>query len=137
VCELQRPLLSVDFPDPVLSEFENWIAKNKERSEDVTGHGATTFRVIPFTPSLFVAPLFVEVEFPERAGALLGFMNAISAMTSLCYFNYTYTGERVGRALIGLDFDSGTDLSTHRENIFGQAGKTVRAVKEVLIDSLI
>ncbi len=137
VREPQRPLLSVDVPDPALVEFEKWIAKNEERSEDVTGHGATRFRVIPFTPSLFVSPLFVEVEFPERAGALLGFMNAISSMTSLCYFNYTYTGERVGRALIGLDFDNKEELAVHRIKIFEQAGKTVRAVKEVLIDSLI
>jgi threonine dehydratase len=137
VREPQRPLLSVDVPDPALVEFEKWIAKNEERSEDVTGHGATRFRVIPFTPSLFVSPLFVEVEFPERAGALLGFMNAISSMTSLCYFNYTYTGERVGRALIGLDFDNKEELAVHRSKIFEQAGRTVRAVKEVLIDSLI
>jgi threonine dehydratase len=76
--------------------------------------------------------LFVEVEFPERAGALLGFMNAISWITSVCYFNYAYTGERVGRALIGLDFENDEELSIHRDKIFGQAGKTVRAVKEVL-----
>ncbi|MEN8775257.1 MAG: pyridoxal-phosphate dependent enzyme [Akkermansiaceae bacterium] len=137
VREPQRPLLSVDVPEPSLVDFKKWIAKNENRSEDVTGHGATRFRVIPFTPSLFVSPLFVEVEFPERPGALLGFMNAISSMTSLCYFNYTYTGERVGRALIGLDFDNEQELSIHREKIFEQAGKTVRAVKEVLIDSLI
>jgi threonine dehydratase len=58
-------------------------------------------------------------------------------MTSLCYFNYTYTGERVGRALIGLDFDNKEELAVHRSKIFEQAGRTVRAVKEVLIDSLI
>ena len=133
--EPQRPLLSVDVPDLVFAEFEKWIARNEESAEDVTGHGATRFRVIPFIPSLFVSPLFVEVEFPERAGALLGFMNAISSITSLCYFNYAYTGERVGRALIGLDFDNEEELIVHRKKIFEQAGKTVRAVKEVLIDS--
>ena len=53
-------------------------------------------------------------------------------MTSVCYFNYAYTGERVGRALIGLDFENDEELSMHRYKIFGQAGKTVRAVKEVL-----
>ena len=134
--EPQRPLLSVDVPDLVCTKFEKWIARNEESVEDVTGHGATRFRVIPFTPSLFVSPLFVEVEFPERAGALLGFMNAISSITSLCYFNYAYTGERVGRAFIGLDFENEEKLIIHRSKIFEQAGKTVRAVKEVLIDAL-
>jgi threonine dehydratase len=79
----------------------------------------------------------VEVEFPERAGALLGFMNAISSTTSLCYFNYTYTGERVGRALIGLEFENDEELRIYRGKIFEQAGKTVRAVKEVWIDALL
>ena len=130
--EPQRPLLSIDVPDLACAEFEKWITRNEESAEDVTGHGATRFRVIPFTPALFTSPLFVEVEFPERSGALLGFMNAISWITSVCYFNYAYTGERVGRALIGLDFENDEELSIHRDKIFGQAGKTVRAVKEVL-----
>ena len=134
--EPQRPLLSIDVPDLACAEFEKWIARNEESAEDVTGHGATRFRVIPFTPALFTSPLFVEVEFPERAGALLGFMNAISWITSVCYFNYAYTGERVGRALIGLDFENDEELSIHRDKIFGQAGKTVRAVKEVLAGEL-
>ena len=103
---------------------------------DVTDHGATRFRVVPFTPSLFSNPLFVEVEFPERAGALLDFMKAISPVSSLCYFNYSYTGERVGRALVGLDFDDEEDLENRRAAIFSQADETVRAVKEVLIDAL-
>ena len=134
--ETQRPLLSINVPDLACAEFEKWITRNEESAEDVTGHGATRFRMIPFTPALFTSPLFVEVEFPERAGALLGFMNAISWITSVCYFNYAYTGERVGRALIGLDFENDEELSIHRDKIFGQAGKTVRAVKEVLAGEL-
>lgn len=137
VREPQQPLLTLDVPASASAEFEKWIERNQEKAEDVTGHGATRFRVIPFTPSLFTAPLFVEVEFPERAGALLGFMKAVSPMCSLCYFNYTYTGERVGRALLGLDFESEEDLRDLQGAIFEQAGQTVRAVKEVLIDSLI
>ena len=37
-------------------------------------------------------PLFVHIEFPERAGAFLDFMERIADLASLCYFNYTYTG---------------------------------------------
>ncbi len=133
----QLPLLTLDVPIAAEEDFLSWVDRNQDHAADVTGHGATRFRVIPFTPSLYTNPLFVEVEFPERAGALLGFMTAISPMTSLCYFNYSYTGERVGRALIGLDFGSAGELELHRERVFEQAGKTVRAVKEILIDSLI
>lgn len=132
----QSPLLTLDVPVAAEEEFLGWIDRNQDHAVDVTGDGATKFRVIPFTPSLFTSPMFVEVEFPERAGALLGFMKAISPMTSLCYFNYSYTGERVGRALIGLDFGSAGELAANRGRVFEQAGKTVRAVKEVSIDSV-
>ena len=132
----QTPVLTLDVPDRVQSEFTTWIASRATGCSDVTDHGSTRFRVVPFTPSLFSNPLFVEVEFPERAGALLAFMQAIRPVASLCYFNYSYTGERVGRALIGLDFDHADDLADCRASVFAHAGKTVRAVKEVLIDAL-
>ena len=132
----QAPVLTLDVPRDREEDFQKWVARREVEAADVTDHGATRFRVVPFTPSLFQNPLFVEVEFPERAGALLGFMEAISPVSSLCYFNYSYTGERVGRALIGLDFEDAGELTASRDAVFGQAGKTVRAVKEVLIDAL-
>ena len=132
----QAPVLTLDVPSDFEQEFAAWLEERKTEAVDVTGHGATRFRVVPFTPSLFSNPLFVEVEFPERAGALLGFMKAISPVSSLCYFNYTYSGERVGRALIGLDFDDQEDLENGRAIVFDQEGRTVRAVREILIDAL-
>ena len=132
----QRPLLTLDVPKTAMAGFESWMEQNADLVEEVTGDGATKFRVIPFTPSLYHHPLFVEVEFPERPGALLFFMKAVSPFASLCYFNYTYTGERVGRALVGLDFEDAPGLERDREKIFAQAGQTVRAVREVGFDSL-
>jgi threonine dehydratase len=132
----QAPVLTLDVPEEDQAGFDSWLNRHQCRSLDVTGHAATRYRVIPFTPSLMKCPLFVEVEFPERAMALLGFMKAVSPLASLCYFNYTYSGERVGRALLGLDFENRNHLERYRHQIFEQAGKTVRAVKEVLIDIL-
>ncbi|MFT6242777.1 MAG: threonine dehydratase [Akkermansiaceae bacterium] len=132
----QAPVLTLDVSEAEQEGFDQWLAKHQSHAVDVTEHAAARYRAIPFTPSLMEAPLFVEVEFPERAGALLGFMRAVSPLTSLCYFNYTYSGERVGRALLGLDFVNHEALTEHRSAIFDQAGKTVRSVKEVLIDSL-
>ncbi len=131
----QGPVLTLDVPKGEVGDFTKWLEKNQSRAVDVTGEAATRYRLIPFTPSLMNAPLFVEVEFPERAGALLGFMQAVSPLTSLCYFDYTYSGERVGRALLGLDFVDEGDLLKHRAAIFDQEGETVRSVKEVSIDS--
>lgn len=133
----QAPVLTLDVPSDLEDDFAVWMEKRRAQAADVTDHGATRFRVVPFTPSLFSHPLFVEVEFPERAGALLGFMKAISPVSSLCYFNYSYTGERVGRALIGLDFGDENELEKRRSTVFEQAGRTVRAVKEVTIDALV
>ena len=61
-------------------------------------------------------------------------MKAVSPFASLCYFNYTYSGERVGRALLGLDFPGQQELEKHRPQILDRAGQTVRAVREVVLD---
>ncbi|MEM0970815.1 MAG: pyridoxal-phosphate dependent enzyme, partial [Verrucomicrobiota bacterium] len=72
--------------------------------EDVTDAPDVRFRAIPLRPDLAAFPLFVEVEFPERAGALMQFLESAPLEASIIYFNYQYSGERVGRALIGFDF---------------------------------
>jgi len=75
--------------------------------------------------------LFVEVEFPERAGALLDFLREVSPIASLCYFNYSYSGERVGRALLGLDFLSQENLEKHLGPILESGGTTLRSIRRV------
>lgn len=133
--ESQAPVLTLDVPDGGEDAFAEWLAQREASSVDVTGDPEIQYRVIPYTPSLYTAPLFVEVEFPERAGALLGFMKAVSPVASLCYFNYTYSGERVGRALLGLDFSSEETMKEHRPAILERGGGTVRSIREVLLHS--
>lgn len=67
------------------------------------------YRLIPLRPELLNNVLFLDLEFYERPGALHAFLTeAIRDRASFCYFNYLHSGERVGRALIGLEFeDSG------------------------------
>ena len=74
--------------------------------EDLTGEIDVEFRAFPFEPNLVEFPLFLEVEFSERAGALADFLGRASHLSDLVYFDYQYSGERVGRALIGFDFGS-------------------------------
>jgi threonine dehydratase len=51
--------------------------------------------------------VFLRLDFYERTGALHDFLaQRIQGNASLCYFNYRQSGERIGRALIGLDFPS-------------------------------
>lgn len=73
--------------------------------EDVAGATDIQFRAIPLRSGLLDYPLFLRLDFYERAGALHDFLQRrVRGRASLCYFNYRQSGERVGRALIGLDF---------------------------------
>ena len=76
---------------------------------DVTGRSDVEFRIIHYRSRMFKDPYFAIVEFPERAGALYDFMRAAGIHTNICYFNYATTGEQVGRALMGFEFDTKAD----------------------------
>lgn len=76
--------------------------------EDVTSEEDVEFRIIHYETRLFSNPYFFRLEFPERAGALYEFLLAIrDTGANMCYFNYAYTGETVGRALLGFELASG------------------------------
>lgn len=51
----------------------------------------------------------MNVHFSERSGALRDFLNEISDISNICYFNYVYTGENIGRAVMGFEFDDPAD----------------------------
>lgn len=73
--------------------------------EDVTGAVDVAFRAIPLRSDLLSNPAFLRLDFYERAGALHDFLDKIvRGRASISYFNYRQSGERIGRALIGLDF---------------------------------
>jgi threonine dehydratase len=75
--------------------------------QDLTGAVDIAFRAIPLRGDLLQNPAFLRLDFYERPGALHDFLNQrIRGNASLCYFNYRQSGERIGRALIGLDFPS-------------------------------
>ncbi len=73
--------------------------------EDVTSQEDVEFRIIHYRSELFNLPFFIRLEFPERPGALRDFLIAMKSKANICYFNYIYTGERVGRALLGFEFE--------------------------------
>lgn len=67
----------------------------------------TAFRAIPLRGDLLRHPLFLRLDFYERPGALHDFLDrVVRDRADICYFNYRQSGERIGRALIGLDFAS-------------------------------
>lgn len=81
--------------------------------EDATEDVDIKFRAISLRGDLFTAPLFLRLDFYERPGALRDFLNdVIRGNADLVYFNYRQSGERIGRALIGLDFEA-DDIRGH------------------------
>lgn len=74
--------------------------------EDVTLDPDIRYRIINYNPALFKDPVLMHIQFPERKGALRDFMRKISGVANVCYFNYAYSGEAVGRAIMGFEFDS-------------------------------
>ena len=100
------PILGVEGTAEQLEQLPGQLKAASLDFEDVTSSPDVGFRVIPFRSRLITYPYFIELEFPERAGALHDFLNSVRGSANICYFNYQYTGERVGRAMIGFEFPS-------------------------------
>jgi threonine dehydratase len=102
------PIFTVGAEDPaVVQAFPARLAAAGYRWEDLTGAVDVAFRAIPLRSDLLHHPAFLRLDFYERAGALHDFLGrVIQERASVCYFNYRQSGERVGRALIGFDFES-------------------------------
>ncbi|MEM9280942.1 MAG: pyridoxal-phosphate dependent enzyme [Verrucomicrobiota bacterium] len=98
------PVIGFDSADESFQELAEAWERRGLRFEDLTGEPDVEFRAFHFDASLVRAPLFLQVEFSERAGALAAFLEGASKMSEIVYFDYQYSGERVGRALIGFDF---------------------------------
>lgn len=98
--------------------------------DDVTSQTDVAFHLIHYESKLLQFPYFMTLEFHERPGALAQFLEAVSPHASLCYFNYTYSGERVGRALLGFEFDS-AEQNQHFEAILDSARHAYRSYQRV------
>ncbi len=88
-----------------LEEVSHRLVAGGFEWQDLTGAIDVNFRAIPLRSDLLAHPVFLRLDFYERPGALHDFLDQrIRGRASLCYFNYRQSGERIGRALIGLDF---------------------------------
>lgn len=88
-----------------LDDLPRRLAADGYQWEDAADDVDTGFRAIAVRGDLLAAPLFLRLDFYERPGALRDFLNnAVRGRADIVYFNYRQSGERIGRALIGLDF---------------------------------
>ena len=98
------PVIGFDVT-PIESErLQGALSEAGYVNREVTSETDVEFRMIHYASQLLQNPTFITLEFHERPGALAEFLRAVSPHSNLCYFNYTYSGERVGRALLGFEF---------------------------------
>jgi threonine dehydratase len=90
-----------------IQSISNKLDENGYTWQDISGAIDVNFRAIPFRSDLLSHPAFLRLDFYERPGALHDFLaKQFTGNENLSYFNYRQSGERIGRALIGLDFPS-------------------------------
>jgi threonine dehydratase len=104
--DLARPIVGFEGPPEKFGQLEAAMNRGGYEFRDVSARPDLTFRVAPFQPRLFRLPYAAILNFPERPGALTEFLERISSLASICYFNYVHSGEQVGRALAVFSFGS-------------------------------
>ncbi|NWK56101.1 pyridoxal-phosphate dependent enzyme [Verrucomicrobiaceae bacterium N1E253] len=129
--DVQYPVLGLIGSEEDYQVLDQVIQSRGVAASDVSTDEDVDYRIINYSPELFRFPLFINIEFPERAGAFLEFMSEVRDLASLCYFNYAYSGERVGRALVGMEFSSEDAQLACRERIMAMQGGAIRAAREV------
>lgn len=100
------PVIALEGAPKDMEKLDKSLAKEGIAFEDVTMDPDIRYRIINYNASLFRYPVLMHVHFPERQGALRDFLRRISGMANICYFNYAYSGEAIGRALMGFEFES-------------------------------
>jgi len=133
--EIQYPVIGLIGSVDDYHQLDTVLEQRGSSASDVSKDEDVGYRIIHYSPDLFEFPLFMNVEFPERAGAFLQFMNEVKELASLCYVNYSYSGERVGRALVGMEFSSIEDRDACRKRILAMSGHSIRAAREVSDDT--
>lgn len=100
------PIIGLEAAPSTMEHLDERLKKEGVQFEDVTLDPDVGYRIINYNPALFKDPLLMHIHFPERKGALRDFMRKISGVANVCYFNYAYSGEAIGRAIMGFEFDS-------------------------------
>lgn len=99
---------------------------------DVSGDADVFFHVIPFNAALTKLPVFLQLDFYERTGALSDFLKKyLSPNENICYFSYFYTAERVGRALIGIEFSDAAARERFLKNLPETGGEAFRSCRVI------
>lgn len=109
--------IAIDATKEEFDKLEKSLARDNIEFSDISLDADIRYKIINYNASLFEDPVFMNVRFPERKGALRDFLKAVSSVASICYFNYAYSGEAIGRALMGFEFSSPEDKAKFQDVI--------------------
>ena len=129
--EIQYPVFGVLATDAQFAEIDRALAAKGLTARDVTNADDVRFRMISYDRERLKHPVFFVIEFPERPGAFSEFMRVVGQYAHLCYFNYRYSGEHVGRALVGMEFESVADRDACREAASKLLGTPIQGIHEL------
>jgi threonine dehydratase len=124
------PILGFEVSPESHSTLLAALTKAGLRFTDVSQDASVSFNIIPFQAHLFHWPCFIELEFHERSGALTDLLQVLGPKTNLCYFNYSYSGERVGRALMGFEFEDAASQADFKDEL-DNAAHAYRSYREL------
>ena len=130
------PVIGFEASPMALQLLDERLTKHQVEHEEVTSQADVEFRIINYEPQLFRHPYFIALEFPERAGALKDFLQSFEDLASICYFNYTYSGEHVGRALIGFEFQDDRDRSRFQE-LLAASSHTYHPLEDKVLERML
>lgn len=103
------PIIAFEASPEKMEQLDRDLKSSGIEYLDVTGDPDVRYRIINYNPALFKLPVLLHVHFPERKGALRDFMRRVSKVSNVCYFNYAYSGEAIGRAIMGFEFANEND----------------------------
>lgn len=129
--DIQYPVFGVLGTDDQFEQISQRLAERGLQAQDVTNDDDVRFRMISYDRVHITHPAFFVIEFPERPGAFQEFMLAMGKYANLCYFNYQYSGEHVGRAMVGLEFQTKEDRDTCRRIAENMQGTTIQRIHEM------
>ncbi len=129
--DTQYPVFGILATEEQFASIDRSLAEHNLSSEDVSTDADVVFRLISYDRRHLSHPVFFVIEFPERPGAFHEFMAVMSEYADLCYFNYQYSGEQVGRALVGLAFDSKEDRDACRARAAELRGTTIQGLHDL------
>ncbi|MDO5450758.1 MAG: pyridoxal-phosphate dependent enzyme [Akkermansia sp.] len=113
------------------AEIERRLADKGLKPVDASKDVDVRYRMISYDRKLLNLPAFYVIDFPERPGAFTEFMGTVGKYATLFYFNYHYSGESVGRALVGLDYDSPEEKDACETAVLAMHGSTIQGMSEV------